>query len=99
LLQRFISVCQAVAYAHDKGILHRDLKPINIVLGDHGEAVIIDWGLAERVESAGRPDPAAGPAGPSGTPRYMSPEQAAGRSDLVGPATDVYSLGRRYTSC
>jgi serine/threonine-protein kinase len=108
LLRRFLDVCNAVAYAHSRGVLHRDLKPGNVMLGPYGETLVIDWGLAK---STGRADGAAGqsegplqPASASGsaptvmgtavgTPQYMSPEQAAGQLDRFGPATDVYSLG------
>jgi serine/threonine protein kinase len=106
LLGRFIDVCEAIQYAHDRGILHRDLKPGNIMLGKYGETLVVDWGLAKPLE---RPDsPSAEPllkppsasgtaetvAGSAvGTPQYMSPEQAEGRLDLLGPASDVYSLG------
>src|SRR5262249_39596553 len=108
LLGRFVAVGDAIAYAHSRGILHRDLKPNNIMLGPYGETLVVDWGLAK---GAGRPDdiPRAvdGTLRPEsaqhsdstlpgmwlGTPAFMSPEQAAGRHDLVGPASDVYSLG------
>jgi serine/threonine-protein kinase len=108
LLGRFVDVCNAVAYAHARGVLHRDLKPGNIMLGRYGETLVVDWGLAKPL---GRVDPAAdlteGPLQPVsgsesaptltgqaiGTPAYMSPEQAAGRLDQLGPASDVYSLG------
>ena len=49
LLQRFVDVCEAIAYAHSKGVLHRDLKPHNIMIGRYGEALIIDWGLARAI--------------------------------------------------
>jgi tetratricopeptide (TPR) repeat protein/serine/threonine protein kinase len=112
LLGRFIDVCEAIQYAHDRGILHRDLKPGNIMLGKYGETLVVDWGLAKavgRAESRERPrstddeptlkvssisgsaETLAGTA--VGTPAFMSPEQAAGRLDLLGPASDVYSLG------
>jgi serine/threonine-protein kinase len=109
LLSRFLDVCNAIAYAHSRGVLHRDLKPGNILLGPFGETLVVDWGLAKVV---GRSDDAPGPSGeatlrpPSasavgetvagsviGTPAYMSPEQAEGRLESLGPATDVYGLG------
>jgi formylglycine-generating enzyme required for sulfatase activity/tRNA A-37 threonylcarbamoyl transferase component Bud32 len=108
LLGRFIALCNAIAYAHSKGVLHRDLKPDNVLLGRYGETVVIDWGLAkttgasEETTPAGsvtlRPraesDPRLTQAGSVlGTPAYMSPEQAAGRNAELGPASDVYSLG------
>lgn len=108
LLGRFVDVCQAVEYAHSRGILHRDLKPGNVMLGKYGETLVVDWGLAktlgrsEGIRSAGentlRPD-SNGDSAPTqmgsvlGTPAYMSPEQAEGRLDDLSPASDVYSLG------
>jgi len=108
LLGRFIDVCDAIEYAHSRGVLHRDLKPGNIMLGKYGETLVVDWGLAkpleklegvsESLEGLLRPSSLSmtmptlvGPA--IGTPPYMSPEQAAGRLDRLGPASDVYSLG------
>jgi serine/threonine protein kinase/formylglycine-generating enzyme required for sulfatase activity len=105
LLGRFVAVCDAVAYAHSRGILHRDLKPDNIMLGPYGETLVVDWGLAGPVRGPDQtPLPSAlRPAGAAegwtqtgaviGTPQYMSPEQAAGQADRLGPAADVYSLG------
>jgi WD40 repeat protein len=109
LLSRFVSVCKTVAYAHSRGVIHRDLKPGNIMLGRFGETLVVDWGLAKalaELDAVGpggreplrrlRPeqDFAETPAGAVlGTPAYMSPEQAAGRVELVGPASDIYSLG------
>ena len=109
LLRRFLDVCNAIAYAHSRGVLHRDLKPGNIMLGKYGETLVVDWGLAK---SVGRPGDAAATTdertlirqsgsdlrgtqvgSPLGTPAFMSPEQAAGRLDELGPASDVYSLG------
>jgi eukaryotic-like serine/threonine-protein kinase len=109
LLGRFVAICEVIAYAHSRGVLHRDLKPHNVMLGRFGETLIIDWGLAR---STGQSDPGGAEpgdvplappsrAGPTsslpgcliGSPPYMSPEQAAGKLDELGPATDVYGLG------
>jgi WD40 repeat protein/serine/threonine protein kinase len=110
LLRRFLDVCNAIAYAHHRGVLHRDLKPDNVMIGKYGETLVVDWGLAKSTERSGDepgsalPEakliPSSGdgsqetlPGSVIGTPAYMSPEQAAGRLDLLGPASDVYSLG------
>jgi serine/threonine-protein kinase len=108
LLGRFVDVCNAVAYAHSRGVLHRDLKPGNIMLGKYGETLVVDWGLAKAVgrtepdadgqEAALRPRSGSGVTATQagavvGTPAYMSPEQAAGRLDRLGPASDIYGLG------
>jgi serine/threonine protein kinase len=137
LLRRFIDVCNAVAYAHSRGVLHRDLKPGNVMLGQFGETLVVDWGLAKATGRAGsrqRPENSGDSLGDSfgelsrggepsrgadatplaldllrpasgsnfdptqegtivGTPAYMSPEQAAGQLDQLGPATDIYALG------
>jgi serine/threonine-protein kinase len=104
LLTAFVGVCNAVAYAHSRGVLHRDLKPQNVVLGDYGEVMVLDWGLAKVTgqaddQSLPLEPPADEDAGATvqgqvlGTPAYMAPEQAEGRLDLLGPATDVYGMG------
>jgi eukaryotic-like serine/threonine-protein kinase len=106
LLRRFLDVCNALAYAHSRGVLHRDIKPGNIMVGQYGETLVVDWGLAKVVgrsdesspEVSLRPLSAIGsgetqPGSAIGTPAFMSPEQAEGRLDRLGPASDVYSLG------
>jgi serine/threonine-protein kinase len=108
LLGRFLDVCNAVAYAHSRGVLHRDLKPGNILLGPYGETLVVDWGMAKVVGRREEAPPTGEatlrlpslgggaetmPGSAIGTPGYMSPEQAAGQLDRLGPASDVYSLG------
>lgn len=84
------AVARAVQYSHERGILHRDLKPANILVDAKNEPFLTDFGLAKHVEkSSGITQQGA----VLGTPGYMAPEQAGGRHELVGPATDVYSLG------
>jgi serine/threonine-protein kinase len=105
LLHRFTDVCNAADYAHSRGVIHRDLKPTNIIVGKHGETLVVDWGLAK---SVGRADRSIGeqtiapsssgssetqPGSVLGTPAYMSPEQARGELNRLGPRSDVYSLG------
>ena len=108
MLRRFLDICNAVEFAHGRGVLHRDIKPRNIIVGSHGETLVVDWGLAKvlggkepagpgdetatRLPSlSGTTDTVQGSA--LGTVGFMSPEQARGDLDSLGPASDVYSLG------
>lgn len=97
-----LTVCRAIASAHHRGVIHRDLKPQNIMLGSHGETYVMDWGLARvlgRPETEERPISLAPDlthgtdAGPVGTPSYMSPEQAWGEREQIDEKSDVWGLG------
>ena len=81
----------ALAEAHVSGVIHRDLKPSNIMLDGRGEPIVMDFGLARRIAAEGADLSFEGLI--LGTPSYMSPEQAAGNVTLIGPASDIYSLG------
>ena len=95
LVQIFLQVTLAVAYAHVKGVVHRDIKPANIMVGEHGEVILLDWGVAKllgatEVSTEAKEDiTQTGFA--VGTPTYMSPEQVTGED--VDARTDVYALG------
>jgi serine/threonine-protein kinase len=83
-------IARAIGFAHGNGILHRDIKPSNILITPAGKPLVTDFGLAK--QASGDSDiTRSGTV--IGTPSYMSPEQASGRGELVGPASDVYSLG------
>jgi len=83
-LEIFMKVCDALAFAHSRGILHCDVKPENVMVGDFGCVYLMDWGLARKLDATARP-------GVAGTPAYMSPEQA--RNERLDERSDVFGLG------
>lgn len=95
------TAAEAVHFAHQQGTVHRDLKPANVLLTADGSPHITDFGLAKMLESVDEESRAELTATGQilGTPSYMSPEQASGKQELVGPASDIYSLGAILYAC
>ncbi len=89
LLRILKDTCNAIAYAHSQKVLHRDLKPQNISLGEYGETIVLDWGLACSIDDIQNSQLSH----QSGSPGYCAPEQLSGDSTKIGFPTDIYSLG------
>ncbi|HEX5885127.1 MAG TPA: serine/threonine-protein kinase [Pyrinomonadaceae bacterium] len=93
-LRKFQAACDAVAFAHAHGVIHRDLKPQNIMIGSFGEVLVLDWGVAKIKPQMNADEDRSEPHGTIiGTRDYMSPEQARGETRELDERADVYSLG------
>ncbi|MEK7487211.1 MAG: serine/threonine-protein kinase, partial [Planctomycetota bacterium] len=110
ILSIFLKVCDAISYAHSKNVIHRDLKPDNIMVGQFGEVYVMDWGIAKQLKDSdeneaqlrealtGGETEAHHTIGGMGTPGYMPPEQAENASQ-VKPQSDIYALGVILRQC
>lgn len=99
IIEIIAQCCEAVGYAHERGLIHRDLKPHNIMLTHDGVPKVMDFGLAKYFSEGGNLSTGTVDGHVVGSPAYMAPEQASGRRDLIGPRTDVYALGVTLYQC
>ena len=90
-LDVLVRICDAVAFAHSRGVLHLDLKPSNVMVDEYGQIYVVDWGIARRMKEL--PTQHTDDGGQYGTPAYMAPEQARGENWRLDERTDVFALG------
>jgi hypothetical protein len=91
ILRGILRMCETLSYAHDRGVIHRDLKPDNVMLGRYGECYTMDWGVALELDGPAVPGQQVGNV--IGTPAFMAPEQALGRTQDIDARTDVFGVG------
>ncbi len=92
-LDILVKICNAIAFAHFKGVIHRDLKPDNVMLGDFGEVLVMDWGLALVTKKSEKYNTIKSSPGLGGTPAYMAPEMVTGPIKMITDRSDIYLLG------
>ena len=93
LLDIAVKVCDALAFAHSRGVVHCDVKPANVMVGDFGQVYLMDWGVARLVGQAGAPGGSGEESAVVGTPGYMPPEQALGQRESLDARADVFAIG------
>jgi hypothetical protein len=99
ILNVFLHVCDAVAFAHSRGVIHGDIKPANVMVGSYGEVYLVDWGIASLIPTSSGEEPVSVSSerhtrsGVRGTPAFMAPEQAKGVLEAIDERTDVFGLG------